>query len=336
MQTHVHRGAGVARRQLLKLGVATGASLIAGPALSQEVLPAGPVRIFVGFPAGGSTDTLSRMLGDRLRALLNRTVVVVNQPGATGVISINQLKRAPADGSTVGLVAMASGILVPKLTGNMRLDLLADLEPVANMASYALSFSIGNQLGISDWRAFVQWARAHPNDLFYGHGGVGSVGQLLGALIAGAMGQRFQDVPFKGGPDVAQAVAGGQVLSGVAGTAEVGAVYAAGRLKMLAVSSKGRAPGLPEVPSFFELGLTSVVAEPWFGIFAPPGTPAPAVAAWNRAINTALTDPALRTSLGGQGYLIKGGTPSEFRDTVAADVVQWHKAVDTLGLKPKE
>lgn len=321
------------RRTLLSSTIAFAASAVAVPGLAQASLPGGPVRLFVGFPAGGGTDVLARLIAERLRVVLERPVIVVNQPGATGLMSIDQLRRAPADGSVVGLVAMTSAVVLPLFKQKVDFDFARDFEPVANMVNYALAFSVSNQLQVDDWPSFMRWAQANPDQLFYGHGGTGSMAQLLGAMIGNAAGLKFQDVPYKGGADLVPAIIGDQVHTGVTGAAEVATQYQAGRLKMLGVSSRVRAPGLPAVPTFVELGYPSVVSEPWFAFFAPRGTPAPAIAAWNKAINAALADAGLQHALSGLGYMVAGGTPDALKATVALDTARWRKVMDQAGFK---
>lgn len=301
---------------------------------AQEQLPEGTLSIYVGFPAGSSVDALARAIAEHARIALGRPVLVMNQAGATGMISLDRLKRSPADGTVVGLVPVTSGLIAPMFKSKVEFNLTSDFEPVAMVGHYALAFSVATRLPVDDWKSFVQWAKANPNELFYGHGGTGGMGHIVGALIGSATGLKLRDVPFKGDADSLGAVLGGQIPSAISSTVAVNTQYQAKRVKTLAVTSRARASQMPDVPTFAELGYPAAVAEPWMAIFAPKGTPGKAVAVWNGVVNDALGDSAFRQSLNNQGYVVAGGTPEALKAVVAGDAARWRKVMDTSGLKP--
>lgn len=322
------------RRSLLAAAAAAvTAAAMANPVAAQPLESVKTIRLTVGFPAGGSTDLLARYMAERLRVELDRNVIVMNEPGATGMLSIERLKRAPNDGSVISLIPLTSGVIFPMFRKKVDFDFQQDFEPIANMLTYPLAFSVPNQIGVDDLKGYIAWAKANSIDPLYGHGGTGSMAQMVGAMIGAATGLKMQEVPFRGGADVVNALVGGQIQGAVNVMAEVAGQYQAGRLKILAVSSKRRAPGLSHIPTFAELGYPEVDSEPWFAFFAPKGTPAPVIAALNKAINASLADPALRKRLTDQGFFIAGGTPEDLRALVAADAVRWRKIMDAAGFK---
>lgn len=297
-------------------------------------VPEGALTVYAGFPAGTAVDALARAIAEQARQQLgNRAVIVENQPGATGMISLQKLKRAKADGSIVGLVPLTSSVIAPMFKSKVDFNILSDYEPVAMVGHYALAFSVANTVPVHDWKGFVEWGKQHPDQLFYGHGGPGSMAQLVGAAIADAAQLKFQDVPFKGDADALAACIGGQLQTVITSTVAVNANYQAKRLKTLAVTSRQRVSSMPEVPTFSELGFPGAISEPWMGIFAPKGTPASAVAVWNKVINTALADGNFQRSLFNQGYVLAGGTPESLRATVTADTARWRKVMDAAGFK---
>ena len=322
------------RRDFFCSSVAGIASLSAFSARAQEQLPDGALNIYVGFPAGTGTDALARGIGDRIRAELGRSVVVLNQAGATGMISIERLKRAPADGSVVGLVPLTSALVAPMFKSKVDFNFTTDFEPVIMVGHYALAFAVSSKLPVDDWRGFLQWARANPQELFYGHGGTGSLPHLVGSMIGASTSLKLQDVPFKGDVEVLSAVLAGQIQTSFTSTITAKSQYQAKRLKVLAVTSKTRDPGMPEVPTFIELGYPTAVSENWVAVFAPRGTPPRAIALWNRAINNALSEPGYRQALSNQGYVVDGGTPDALKETVIADAARWRRVMDAAGLKP--
>lgn len=317
------------------LSAVAGCTSLHTHAQAASPLPDGVLSVYAGFPAGTAVDALARSIADQARQQLgNRAVVVENQPGATGMISMDKLRRAKADGSVVGLVPLTSSVIAPMFKSKIDFNILSDYEPVAMVGHYALAFSVANVIPVADWKGFVEWGKNHPNELFYGHGGPGSMAQLVGAAIAGAASLKFQDVPFKGDADALSACIGGQLQSVITSTVAVNANYQAKRLRTLAVTSRQRASSMPDVPTFAELGYPGAISEPWMGIFAPKGTPAAAVHAWNKVINTALSDASFQRSLTNQGYVVAGGTPETLRSTVASDAMRWRKVMDAAGFKP--
>lgn len=316
--------------------ILSSAGALALPRAFAQDIGEGTTSIYAGFPAGSSVDQLARLLADHARAVLKRPVLVINQPGATGMISLQQLRRAPADGTVVGLVPVTSGLVAPMFRTRPGFNLQSDFEPVAMVGHYSLAFSVSAKLGVGDWKGFQAWAQAHPDGLFYGHGGTGGMGHMVGNLLAGATGLPLRDVPFKSDTDSLLSVVSGQTPAAIGSTLTVNAQYKAGTVKPLAVTGRERAALMPEVPTFVELGYPGAVAEPWMAIFAPKGTPARAVAAWNRVVNAALADPAARQALGNQGYVVAGGTAEALGNAAAADAARYRKVMDAAGLKPQD
>ena len=324
------------RRIFLASSIGGMASLSAFSVLAQDQLPDTPLNMYVGFPAGTATDALARNISDRVRNELGRPVVVMNQAGATGMISLERLKRAPADGSVVGLVPLTSALVAPMFKSKVDFNFTADFEPVIMIGQYALVFSVSSKVPAEDWRGFLQWAKGAPNELFYGHGGTGSLPHLVGTLVSSATGLKMQDVPFKGDVEVLGAMVGGQVQTGLIATITARPHYQAKRLKVIAVTSRARDPSMPDVPTFTELGYPAAVSENWVAVFAPKGTPARALAIWNRAIHNALSEPGFRQSLVNSGYVVVGGSSEALRDTVVADAAKWRRVMDSAGFKPTD
>ena len=321
------------RRSFFLTGIGGLASLSSFSSGAQEQLPSGTLNIYVGFPAGTVTDGLSRGIAERVRNELGRPVVVQNQPGATGMISLERLKRAPADGSVIGVVPLTSGLIAPMFKTRPGFDLTTDFDSVIMLGHYALAFSVSPALGVDDWAGFLRWARANPNDLFYGHGGTGGLAHLMGGLLSGATGLGMKDVPFKGDGEAMGAVFGGQVQSALVSTVSARPLYQGKKLKVLAVTSRTRDPGMSDVPTFVELGYPNAVSENWVAAFAPKGTPARALALWNKAINNALSEPGFRQTLSNQGYIVDGGSAESLADTVLGDARKWRRVMEAAGFK---
>jgi tripartite-type tricarboxylate transporter receptor subunit TctC len=300
---------------------------------AQEQLPPGSLSIYVGFPAGTATDNLARAIAEHVQVTLGRPVIVLNQPGATGMISLERLKRAPAQGSVVGIVPLTSGLVAPMFKIKPEFSLIADFEPVIMVGQYALVFMVAPSLDVASWPSFLNWCKSNGSELLYGHGGTGSLPHLMGASLASAAGLKGRDVPFKGDGEVLASLLGGQIPSGLVSVVSAKPLVQGKRLNALAVTSRLRDPGMPDVPTFVELGYPAAVSENWVAIFAPRGTPPGALSKWNEAINGALRDSDLRQTMSRQGYVVGGGTAEALRVTVAADADHWRKVMDEAGFK---
>ncbi|MFO1082314.1 MAG: tripartite tricarboxylate transporter substrate binding protein [Reyranellaceae bacterium] len=321
------------RRTLL--GGSLGLSLLGASAARSQgaALPEGNLRIIFGYPPGGAGDFTARLVAEPAGRALGRTVIVVNQPGATGLVAIDALRRAAPDGATIAMMPMTGAVLMPMVNERARFDALTDFDPVAHAVSYSLGFASAPGLPIKTWADFLAWAKANPQSVSYGVSGLGSISHLFGAMMQQVLGIEMQVVPFRGGADLNNAVMGGHVPVGIGVTSDFAAPHKDGRMRVLAVSSRQRDLSVPEAPTFVELGQPELVSEPWFAFFAPRGTPEPVVMAWNRAIDGALQDPTVRDKLVRSGFVVGGGSPADLRRRIAEDKARWQPVVTRSGVK---
>ncbi|WP_178133476.1 Bug family tripartite tricarboxylate transporter substrate binding protein [Vineibacter terrae] len=296
-------------------------------------LPDTNLRVIFGYPPGGAGDFIARLVSEHAAKTLGRNVIVVNQPGATGLVAIDALRRAAPDGTTIAMVPMTGAVLLPMVNSRARFDFMTDVDPVAHCVSYSLGFAVAPNTGVKTWPDFLAWARANPTKLLYGGSGLGSISHLFGAMMKQVLGVDLQYVPFKGGAELNSAVMGGHVPLAIGVTSDFAEPHKAGRMQVLAVSSGQRDVSLPDVQTFVELGHKDLVSEPWFGFFAPPGTPEPLRAAWNGAINAALTDPAVRDRMIRTGFMVGGGSGEALRERMAGDKARWQPVVTASGVK---
>lgn len=306
------------------------ASLAASHGARASTLPDGPLKLLVGFPPGGGTDIVGRTVAEQSAVGLARNVLVVNQPGASGLLAAETLRRAKPDGSMIGLAGSTTAVIAPLSNKNIDIDFVKDYEPIINLCSYSLTISVANSTGIGNWAEFVAWSKGKSAEILYGHGGAGSVAHLFGEMVGKELGLKLQHVPFKGGNDLVNALLGGHIEIGVNNTSEVADHGKAGRMRNLAVTSRKRAPGLPDVPTLIELGHPALECEPWSALFAPHGTPAAAILEWNKACNAALREKKVKDTFMGLGFIPTGGTPGQMRETITSDYVRWKKIIDSL------
>ena len=294
-----------------------------------------PVRILVGFPAGGTADLIARDVADKLKDTLGVPVIVDNRPGAIGRIAADVVKNAAPDGTTIMVMPIGPMAVVPHSTKNLNYDPLKDFTPIALGATFQFAFAAGPGSGAKTWPEFVAWAKANPDKAAYATSGAGSLPHFFGVLLGRGIGVEMVHVPYKGSAAYINDLVGGQVPAAVDAIADLTELHRAGKVTILASSGSKRSVALPDVPTFAELGVKNVEAIGWFGFFAPAKTPKPIVDALNRAINKALTSPDVVAKLAGIGMDPTTGTPEDFAKMVALDYAKWGPIVTASGFKPE-
>ena len=295
--THIHR------RHVIHALLATLLGL--GTTLPAQAQDSAPAKIIVGFPAGGSFDTIARMLADKFRTELNRPVVVDNKPGAGGRIAVDSLKAAPADGSVMMLGPDALSALYPFTFKKLNYDLKKDLVPVGTVAEFAFAFAVGTEPKVNTWAEFVAWAKKNPQQANYGIPALGAPHHFYGLLLGNAIGVPMQNVPFQGSAPIALALMGGQIASSIDVASSMVENHKAGKIKILAVTSEARIPQTPDVPTFAELGFPNVSGMGFNALYVPANTPAATVANLNKALAKVMAMPDVKDKLAVMGLLKK-------------------------------
>lgn len=304
-------------------------AVAAGPAVFAQPVDV-PARIFVGFPPGGSADTIARLLADKVRDELKRPVIVESKPGAGGRILAQQLKALPNDGSVVMLAPDAittTNHFVFKKPGYE----IADLVPVSMVAEFPFAFATGAEHGPKSFNDYVKWARANSAQANFGSPAAGSPLHFVGLMVGREIGVDLLHVPFQGGAPLLTALVGGQVSAGVNTLTDMLEMHKAGRVRILAVTGTQRAALLPDVPTLNELGFKQVIARGFFGIYAPAGTPAAAVATWNTALRHVLQLPEVRDRLGALAFVPRASSPEELAKLARDDAAVWGPVIKASG-----
>jgi tripartite-type tricarboxylate transporter receptor subunit TctC len=302
---------------------------LAAPALAQAPWPDKPVRILVAFPPGASTDVLARALANALAPVLGQPVVVENRPGAGGNIATVAVKRSAPDGGTFLAHSVAYAVN-PSLFRNAGYDAVADLEPVAMLASTPNIITVNpDRLQVANLGELVAAARSRPLD--YGSSGIGTTTHLGMELLFRSLARvEVQHVPF-GPAQAVTAVVGGQVPIGSTSLPPALPMVRDGRLRGIAVTSLRRDPALPEVPTVAEQGYPGFEALTWFGLMAPPGTPAAIADRMNAEINKALTAAETRGRLDAMGFVPDARSRAAFAAYLGEEVTKWAGVVRASG-----
>jgi tripartite-type tricarboxylate transporter receptor subunit TctC len=313
------------RRQALH-GLLASALLACAPAARSQGGSDTPAKILVGYPAGGSLDTLARFLADKLKDELKRPVIVDNKPGAGGRVVVDILKNAPADGSVMLLGPDALAVIFPFVTQKLTYDPKTDLQPVSTVVDFPFALSAGAMPPVKTLAGYTQWASAN-----FGAPGAGGGHHFLGLMFSKAIGVNLQNIPYQGGAPMMSNLIGGQVSLGFEVLGGQLEYHRGGKVRMLAVSSATRVPQAPDVPTFAELGYPNLTVSGFHAVFAPPKTPAPVVATWNQALARVVARPDVREKLLAWGYLPKTGTPEELTQRITEDAARWSPVIKASG-----
>jgi len=306
------------------------AGLLAPWRARADAWPSKPVRVVVGFTAGGTTDLLARNVARRLDERFKQPFVIDNKPGAGGNLGTEIVVRAAADGYTL-LVASVGPIAVnPTLYPKLAYNPQTDLAPIVLLADVPNVLVVHPSVPAHTLEEFVAHARANSGKLNYCSTGIGTSSHLSGFLLGKRAGYEATHVPYKGA-DALKDLLSGRIQFMFATIPSVKQHIAAGGLRALAVSSPKRSRSLPDVPPVAERGYPGFEAGSWFGFFAPKGTPPDVVNALNQAINETLAVPAIEQAMVGEGADPVGGTPQQFAQFVQRETDKWRAVVRESG-----
>ena len=292
--------------------------------------PVRPIRIVVPFAAGGATDVIARVVGQKMSDALGQPVVVDNKAGANGNIGAVTVARAAPDGYTI-LMATSSHAINATLYRKLDYSLTKDFAALSNLASVPGVLEVNPGLPARSAGESAAHAKAQGDKLNFASGGTGTAAHLAGEQFNTLVGARMMHVPYKGGALAQTDLIGGQVQAMFANLPEVLTQVQAGKLRPLAVTGKARRSNLPEVPTFAEAGYPQMDARSWFGLFAPAGTPAPVVARLSASIAAAVADPAVQARLKELGADPIGDRHEAFQPFVAQEVKRWGALVERSG-----
>jgi tripartite-type tricarboxylate transporter receptor subunit TctC len=320
------------RREFLSLLAAT---ILPSPASAAETYPTRPIHLIVPYPPGGGTDIVGRLLGEKLGAGLKQPIVVDNRGGAGGVLGTEVAAKAAPDGYTL-LLAPSSHVINPSIYAKLPYDTVKDFAPITMVAKAAILMAVNPRVPASTVHDFVAAAKADPKGIGnYGSAGVGTVFHLTGQMFNEQSGLTLQHVPYRGGGPTVTALLAGEIPLAFETMLSLQPHVRAGTLRALAITSSRRSPTMPEIPTTAEAGFPQLVADNFYALFAPAGTPAPIVAQLHDAAVAALALPDLRDRLREQGAEAVGSSSAELGTYVAAEIPKWAALASQAGVKPE-
>jgi tripartite-type tricarboxylate transporter receptor subunit TctC len=312
--------------------------LAAGAACAQTPAanwPERPIRLIVPFPAGSSTDTVARILGQKLGTRLGQQVVVENRVGASGNVGADAVAKAAPDGYTMGIATASTHTVAPSLSPNLPYDPIKDFQPVGLIGAAPYVLVVYPGLPAKNLKELIALAKAKPATLNYGSAGPASLAHLATALFANMAGIDITHVPYKASAQSMTDMITGRLEMQFATIAPSLSNIRSGQLRALAVSGAKRVSALPDVPTVVEEGIAGYEAALWISFVMPPATPAAIVTRLNREVNQILTSADGREALVANGVEPEPGPPEALTARIRTDIAKWRGVIDRAGIKPE-
>jgi tripartite-type tricarboxylate transporter receptor subunit TctC len=317
----------------LKALVLALAMAAAAPAMAQS-FPSKEIRFINGFPAGGTSDIIGRVLAEQLTRQLGKTVVVDNKAGASGMIAALETAKSAPDGHTILLASMAMMTVLPQLV-KTSIDVEKDLVTIGNVASVYNILVVGRDTTFNSWQDVQAAAKAHPEKVTCATVGSGSSQQLSCALFMALTGTKLTQVPYRGGAPAIIDMVGGRVDMMWGNMPEFMGQIRGGGLRAIGYGADSASPLLPEVPVISKTGLKDFVIHNWFGVVGPAGMSPELVKRWNEEIAKAVASPEVKQKFADNGLQIVAGSKAEFDKDIAQDRAKWGKVIKDFDIKPE-
>jgi tripartite-type tricarboxylate transporter receptor subunit TctC len=297
------------------------ASLVAASACAQENFPNKPIRIIVGYVAGGGNDIIARVVSAKMSEGLGQPVIIENKPGAQSIVAAEFVAKAAPDGYTVLMGATGPMSMNPGTYSKLPYSPVRDFVPISMIGSFPLILVVDPALPIRSVKELVEFAKAKPNDVNYGASAAPF--QLAAELLNLKAGTNFTYIPYKGSNESVNSVMSGQVTMTISDPPPVTGPLKGGKVRALAVTSATRHPSWPELPTMAESGFPDIEVMLWTGFFLPAATPMPVVRRLQDEVARVVRLPEIRERLAGMGVEASGNTSEEFARIVASDIAKW-------------
>jgi tripartite-type tricarboxylate transporter receptor subunit TctC len=307
-------------------------AVVAATGAAAQGYPNKAVRLIVPFPPGGAVDFYARAVQQPLSEALGQTIVIENRAGASGMVGIDLVAKAPPDGYTLGLGNIASLAINVGIYEKMPYDPAKDLTPITHTIDVNYALVVHPSIAARTVPELVAYAKANPGRIAYGSAGSGSLPHLATELFKSITGTDLVHVPYKGGGPMVTDLLGGTVQMVIADQANLMPHVKAGKLRAIAVASPKRSPNAPELPTIGE-SLPGFQAVAWNGLVGPPGLPPDVVAKLNAAVVKVMAMPEVRDRLAGGGLDVVGDSPDEFARFIRAEIAKWSAIAKQVGAK---
>ena len=301
--------------------------------MAQATFPTKPIRIVIGFPAGGPLDLHARLLADKLQAVLGQPVLIDYKSGAGGTVGAQEVMKAPADGHTIMLANTGVMVINPALYGKLPYGTLRDFVPIARTAMQPLALLVNPKLPVNSLKEFADYARTRPGQINYGSAGNGGISHLVPEMYKNATGLFMVHIPYRGSAPAFTDLMAGQVQFMAESIPQAANYHKQGKVKALAVTGRERSVALPDVPTVMETGLKNFEVVGFYGFLAPAGTPKDVVNQLSEAFKTVLNQPEVRNRMVSQGADPAFLGADEFAKYLALELPRWAEVVQKSGAK---
>ncbi len=300
---------------------------------AHAAFPEKPIRIVIGFPAGGPLDQHARLLSDRLQSVLGQPVLIDYKAGAGGTVGAQEVMKAPADGYTLMLANTGVMVINPALYTKLPYQTTRDFTPIARTAMQPLALLVNTRLPVNSLKEFMDYARTRPGQLNYGSAGNGGISHLVPEMFKSATGLFMVHIPYRGSAPAFTDLMGGQVQFMAESIPQAAAYHKQGKVKALAVTSRERNPALPDTPTAIESGLRGFEVVGFYGFLAPAGLPADVKAKLSDAFRQVLASPDVRNRMVAQGADPAFLGADDFAAFLSAEMPRWAEAVKKSSAK---
>ena len=312
---------------------ALAALMLTACAVASAAFPDKPIRVVIGFPAGGPLDQHARLLSERLQAVLGQPVIIDYKAGAGGTVGAQEVMKAAPDGYTLMLANTGVMVINPGLYSKLPYHTLRDFTPIARTAMQPLALLVNPKLPVNTLREFMDYARARPGQMNYGSAGNGGISHLVPEMFKSATGLFLVHIPYRGSAPAFTDLMGGQVQFMAESIPQAAGYHKQGKVRALAVTSRERNPALPDTPTVIEAGLKDFEVVGFYGFLAPAGLPRDVTAKLSDAFRQVMTSPEVRNRMVSQGADPAFLGSEDFGKFLAAEMPRWAEAVKKSGAR---
>src|SRR5579863_8350488 len=320
----------------LALTIIPALGLLAGSAHAQNTsFPDRPIKMLVGFGAGGSTDVAARIVAQKMSEILGQTVLVENRTGASGLLAAEDVAKSPPDGYTLMMASQTVLAVAPRLYRKATVDPIKDFAAISYCGASPLVLVVNPSFPARSTAEIIAMAKADPGKIIFGTGGVGTTPHIASELFQYVAGIKMTHVPYRGEAGAINDLVGGQIPAMFANLSAITGQLKAGTVRALAVTSAQRAPTEPDIPTVAET-LPGFAAETWFGLIAAAGTPHDVVLKLNAAAQRALADDDTKKRYADLGMTNGGSTPEQLDAYIKSESIKWSKVIQDANIQPMD
>ncbi|MGE8397172.1 MAG: Bug family tripartite tricarboxylate transporter substrate binding protein [Comamonas sp.] len=320
-------------KKTMRTALAAVAGVVLAASAHAQNFPTKPIRIVMGFPAGGPLDQHARLLSDRLQAELGQPIVMDYKPGAGGTLGAQDVMKSPADGHTLMIANTGVMVINPALYPKLPYQTLRDFTPIARTAMQPLALLVSNDMPTKTLGELITYAKNNPGKVNFGSAGNGGISHLVPEMLKSAADIDMMHIPYKGSAPAFTDLMGGQVQFMAESIPQAAAYHKQGKVRALAVTSKARNPALPEIPTAIEAGLKGFEVVGFYGFLAPAGTPQPVVDRLSQAFEKVMGNAVLRERMVSQGANPDFMGAAQFKTFLEGEMPRWADAVKRSGTK---